>query len=303
MRVLVTGAGGQVGSDLVTALTGHEVIACARADLDVGDDDACRRTILAARPEVVIHAAAYTDVDGCELHPERAWRDNVLGSRNVARAAHEAGAFLIAISSDYVFDGGASEPYDEDAPVAPLGAYGRSKAAGEGEALAANPDATAIVRSSWIYGRVGKNFVKTMLGLAAEREVVEVVDDQTGSPTWSADLARALVRLASARRAGTYHVTNAGSTTWFGFAREIFAAVGYDPERVRPTTTAALGRPAPRPAYSVLGDRRWRLAGLLPLPHWRDALRVALPEMFAEVSGGRSPRVTSRPAGDRPRAD
>ena len=302
MRVLVTGAGGQVGSDLVTALSGHEVIACARADLDVGDDDACRRTILAARPEVVIHAAAYTDVDGCELHPERAWRDNVLGSRNVARAAHEAGAFLIAISSDYVFDGRASEPYDEHAPVAPLGAYGRSKAAGEGMALDANPGATAIVRSSWIYGRVGKNFVKTMLGLAAEREVVEVVDDQTGSPTWSADLARALVWLASARRAGTYHVTNAGSTTWFGFAREIFAAAGYDAERVRPTTIAALGRPAPRPAYSVLGDRRWRLAGLLPLPHWRDALRVALPEMFAEVSGRRSPRAT-RPAGDRPRAD
>jgi dTDP-4-dehydrorhamnose reductase len=286
----------------VTALTGHEVIACARADLDVGDDDACRRTILAARPEVVIHAAAYTDVDGCELHPERAWRDNVLGSRNVARAAHEAGAFLIAISSDYVFDGGASEPYDEDAPVAPLGAYGRSKAAGEGVALEANPDATAIVRSSWIYGRVGKNFVKTMLGLAAEREVVEVVDDQTGSPTCSADLARALVWLASARRAGTYHVTSAGSTTWFGFAREIFAAVGYDPERVRPTTTAALGRPARRPAYSVLGDRSWRLAGLPPLPHWRDALRVALPEILAEVSGRRSPRAT-RPAGDRPRAD
>ena len=303
MRVLVTGAGGQVGSDLVTALSGHEVIACARADLDVGDDGACMRTILAARPEVVIHAAAYTDVDGCELHPDRAWRDNVLGSRNVARAAREAGAFLIAISSDYVFDGGASEPYDEHAPVAPLGAYGRSKAAGEGMALDANPGATAIVRSSWIYGRVGKNFVKTMLGLAAEREVVEVVDDQTGSPTWSADLARALVWLASARRAGTYHVTNAGSTTWFGFAREIFAAAGYDPSRVRPTTTAALGRPAPRPAYSVLGARRWRLAGLPPLPPWRDALRAALPEIFPELSGPRSPRSTSRPAGDRPRAD
>ena len=303
MRVLVTGAGGQVGSDLVTALSGHEVIAWARADLDVGDDGACMRTILAARPEVVIHAAAYTDVDGCELHPDRAWRDNVLGSRNVARAAREAGAFLIAISSDYVFDGAASEPYDEDVPVAPLGAYGRSKADGEGEALEANPDATAIVRSSWIYGRVGKNFVKTMLGLAAEREVVEVVDDQTGSPTWSADLARALVWLASARRAGTYHVTNAGSTTWFGFAREIFAAVGYDPERVRPTTTAALGRPAPRPAYSVLGARRWRLAGLPPLPPWRDALRAALPEIFPELSGPRSPRSTSRPAGDPPRAD
>ncbi len=303
MRVLVTGAGGQVGSDLVTALTGHEVIASARADLDVGDDGACMRTILAARPEVVIHAAAYTDVDGCEVHPDRAWRDNVLGSRNVARAAREAGAFLIAISSDYVFDGRASEPYDEHAPVAPLGAYGRSKAAGEGEALEANPDATAIVRSSWIYGRVGKNFVKTMLGLAAEREVVEVVDDQTGSPTWSADLARALVRLASARRAGIYHVTNGGSTTWFGFAREIFAAAGYDAERVRPTTTAALGRPAPRPAYSVLGDRSWRLAGLPPLPPWRDALRAALPEIFPELSGPRSPRSTSRPAGDPPRAD
>ena len=291
MRVLVTGSGGQVGSDLLTALDGHEVIACVRADLDVGDRDACKRTIVAASPEVVIHAAAYTDVDGCEFHPDRAWRDNVSASRNVALAARESGAFLITISSDYVFDGNASRPYDEDAPLAPLGAYGFSKAVGEHVAVEKNPDATAIVRSSWIYGRVGKNFVKTMLRLAAEREVVEVVDDQTGSPTWSADLARALVQLASARRAGTYHVTNAGSTTWFGFAREIFAAAGHDPERVRPTTTAALGRPALRPAYSVLGDRRWRRAGFPPLPDWRDALRAALPEIRAGVREPIAPTI------------
>ena len=284
MRVLVTGANGQVGADLMTALAGHDVIATDLAELDVGDDGACMRTIPAAAPEVVIHAAAYTDVDGCELDPSRAWRDNVLGSQNVARAAHAVGAFLIAISTDYVFDGTASEPYDEDAPVAPLSAYGRSKAAGERAALEANPDATAIVRSSWIYGRVGKNFVKTMLRLAAEREVVEVVDDQTGSPTWSADLARALVRLARTRRPGIYHATNRGSTTWFGFAREIFALAGHDPARVRPTTTAALGRPAPRPAYSVLGNRTWRRAGLALLPHWQAALRVALPQILGEVS-------------------
>ncbi len=297
MRVLVTGAGGQVGSDLVTALDGHDVIACARAQLDVGDGEACMRTILAACPDVVVHAAAYTDVDGCEFDSARGWRANVLGSWNVARAAHEAGAFLIAISSDYVFDGSASEPYDEDAPLAPLGAYGRSKAAGEGVALGANPDATAIVRASWVYGRVGKNFVKTMLRLATEREVVEVVDDQTGSPAWSADLARALVRLASAPRAGIYHVTNGGSTTWFGFAREVFAAAGYDPERVRPTTTVALARPAPRPRYSVLGDRMWRLAGLPSLPHWRDALRAALPEILGDLSGRRSSQRNGSPGG------
>jgi dTDP-4-dehydrorhamnose reductase len=282
MRVLVTGAGGQVGSDVVAALSGHAVTALDRAALDVSDYHACMQTVAISGAEVVIHTAAYTDVDGAEADPERAWAANVVGSQNVALASRHAGAYLIAISSDYVFDGAASQPYDEHAPVSPLGVYGRSKAAGERAAMDANPGATAVVRSSWVYGTTGKNFVKTMLRLASsDRVAVDVVDDQTGSPTWSADLARALVALASQRRAGIYHVANAGATTWHGFAREIFALAGYDPERVRPTTTAALARPAPRPAYSVLSDRMWRLGGFSPLQPWQSALKAALPEIVA----------------------
>jgi dTDP-4-dehydrorhamnose reductase len=277
MRVLVTGAGGQVGTDLVAALSDDEVVALGHADLDVGDEGACVRVVEEAAPEVVVHAAAFTDVDGCEADPGRAHRDNALGSRNVASAARRAGAFLIALSTDYVFDGGASQPYAEDAPHNPSNEYGRSKSEGERLALAANPGSTAIVRSSWVYGARGSNFVKTMLHLASSREHVDVVDDQTGSPTWSADLARGLVALASARRPGVYHATNAGFTTWFGFAREIFSLAGLDPERVRPTTSEMFVRPAKRPAYSVLSDRAWRAAGLPPLPPWGEALAQALP--------------------------
>lgn len=279
MRVVVTGAGGQVGSYIVAALGGNDVVALAHADLDVGDPDACAGLISSFRADVVIHAAAYTDVDGCESDPERAWRDNAAGSQNVAGAARSAGSFLIAISTDYVFDGTATRPYETDAPVAPLNEYGRSKAAGERLAVEANPGATAIVRSSWIYGRVGRNFVKTMLAKARSGESVSVVDDQTGSPTWSADLAHALVALASSRRAGIFHVTNSGKTTWYGFSREIFSLGGFDPELVRPTTSDAFVRPARRPGYSVLSDRAWREAGFSPLRHWRDALAAALLEI------------------------
>jgi dTDP-4-dehydrorhamnose reductase len=277
MRVLITGAGGQVGADLVSAFAGHDVIVSGHRDLDVGDRDACMQQIPVLAPEVVVHTAAYTDVDGCESNPDRAWRDNALGSQNVAEASRLCGAFTICISSDYVFDGLASEPYDEYAPVNPLSVYGRTKAAGEQAALTNNPGATAIVRSSWIYGVNGKNFVKTMLRLGAERDLVEVVDDQTGSPTWSWDLAAAIVRLASSRRAGTWHVTNEGAITWFEFARAIFASAGFDPARVRTTTSEKLARPAPRPAYSALSGRLWRLAGFPPLRSWSDALAVALP--------------------------
>jgi len=280
MRVLVTGAGGQLGSDVVAAARDHQVVALSHAELDVGDYHACMQRIVPAAPDVVVHAAAYTDVDGCENDPDRAWRDNVAGSQNVALAARDAGAFLIAVSSDYVFDGTATEPYDEYAPAAPLGVYGRSKAAGERAAQEANAGATAVVRSSWIYGRTGHNFVKTMLRLIRERDAVDVVDDQTGSPTWSRDLAGAILALAALRRPGTYHVTNGGATTWCGFARTIAARAGLDPERVRPTTTAAIGRPAPRPAYSVLSGRLWRAAGFAPLQPWERALAAALPEIL-----------------------
>ncbi|MCA1834409.1 MAG: dTDP-4-dehydrorhamnose reductase [Actinomycetota bacterium] len=276
MRVFITGAGGQVGTDLVVAFADHEVIAATHATLDVGDPLACRRAISAAAPDVIINAAAYTDVDGCESNVERAWRDNATGPGNVGAAAREIGAFLVTLSTDYVFDGVAREPYEAHAPHEPVNVYGETKAAGERAALEANPGATAIVRSAWIYGATGTNFVKTMLRLAGERETLDVVDDQTGSPTWSADLASAIVSLGAARRAGVYHVTNAGSTTWFGFAREIFSLAGLDAERVRPTTSDRFPRPARRPVFSVLSDRTWREAGFSPLRPWRAALAEAL---------------------------
>jgi dTDP-4-dehydrorhamnose reductase len=284
MRACVTGSAGQLGSEVVDALAGHAVTGFPRSELDVGDYHACMQRITAAAPEVVIHCAAYTDVDGAETDPDGAWRANVVGSQNVAAAARRCGAFLVAVSSDYVFDGTAVEPYDEHAPVRPLGVYGRSKAAGERAAFEANPGATAVVRSSWIYGATGRNFVKTMLRLARERDTLDVVDDQTGAPTWARDLADALVALASARRPGTYHVANAGATTWCGFAREIFALAGHDPQRVRPTTTSAVARPAARPAYSVFSDRMWRLGGFAPLRPWRQALKAALPGIIAADS-------------------
>ncbi len=283
VRALVTGSRGQVGADLVAALPVANVLALGHTDLDVGDPHACLQIIPPAGPEVVFHLAAYTDVDGCESNPDRAWRDNAIGAQNVALAARAAGASLIVVSTDYVFDGSSSEPYEEYAPVSPLSVYGRTKAAGERAAMEANPGATAIVRSSWIYGATGGNFVKTVLRLAGERDVLDVVDDQIGAPTWSHDLAEALVLLARSKRTGVYQATNSGSVSWHGFAQEVFRVAGLDPARVHPTTTEKLARPAQRPPYSVLSDRLWRLAGFPPLRQWRAALRAAMPGITASM--------------------
>ncbi|HEY0871101.1 MAG TPA: sugar nucleotide-binding protein, partial [Acidothermaceae bacterium] len=194
----------------------------------------------------------------------------------------------VHVSTDYVFAGAATAPYDEGAQTDPRSAYGRTKLEGERAVLRELPDAY-IVRTAWVYGAVGNNFVKTMAKLERDRETVSVVDDQRGSPTWSYDLAQGLVALgSSAAPGGIYHCTNSGETTWFGFTRAIFEELGADPDRVLPTTTAAFPRPAPRPAYSVLGNRRWLEAGLEPLPHWRDALHEAFarsgPQLRAQSS-------------------
>ena len=195
------------------------------------------------------------------------------------RAAADAGARFVQVSTDYVFHGDATSPYAEDAPLDPLGAYGRTKAAGERLAREAHP-APHIVRTAWLYGANGANFVTTMLRLARERETVMVVDDQRGQPTWSRDLACAIVALLDADAApGVYHGTSTGETSWYGLARAVFAEAGLDPERVRPTDTASFPRPAPRPAYSVLGHGAWSAAGLTPIRDWRDALHEALPEL------------------------
>lgn len=283
-RWLITGAGGQLGVDLLRVLAGRddvEAVGLTRADLDIADAAAVREAIATAKPAVVINAAGYTAVDAAETDVAGATLGNEIGPRNLADAAASSGARLVHVSTDYVFAGDATEPYDEGAPTGPRSVYGRTKLAGEQAVLRAHPGAY-VVRTAWVYGGAGANFVKTIARLERERETISVVDDQRGSPTWSADLAAGLVALAdSAAAAGVYHCTNAGSTSWFGFARAIFEELGADPERVQPITTEAFPRPAPRPAYSVLGTRRWTEAGLAPLRDWRLALAAAFADPAA----------------------
>ncbi|HVF19845.1 MAG TPA: dTDP-4-dehydrorhamnose reductase [Mycobacteriales bacterium] len=289
---LVIGARGQLGSDLLDVL-GASATGVARPELDITDGLAVREAVAewaaarAGESLAVFNAAAWTDVDGAEADPAGAHRVNEVGARHVATACATAGIPLVHVSTDYVFAGDGTEPYEVDSMTGPQSAYGRSKLAGEMAVWQTTQDAY-VVRTAWVYGAVGGNFVKTMVRLERERETVSVVDDQRGSPTWSRDLARGLVALAGTGRFGTYHLTNGGDTTWCGFAREVFAELGADPERVHPCTSADFPRPAPRPAYSVLSDAKWRSAGLDPLPHWRDALRTAFETIGDQVFRERS---------------
>ena len=275
MRYLVVGAGGMLGTDLQTALAGREVTALTRSRLDVTDASAVAAAV--AGHGVVINASAYTKVDDAESHESDAFAVNAVGAGNLATAAAAAGAKLVQVSTDYVFDGAATTPYAESTPTAPVSAYGRSKAEGERLVLAAHPDGSYIVRTAWLYGENGGNFARTMLSLAASRPTVSVVDDQLGQPTWTLDLANQIVALLDDDApAGVYHGTNSGSTSWFGFARAVFAESGLDPDRVLPTTSADFVRPAPRPAYSVLGHDAWTAAGIAPMRPWREALAAAV---------------------------
>ena len=280
---MVVGAGGQLGTDLLLALVGQEVASFTRADLDITDGDAVARAVTAVVPSVIVNAAAYTAVDAAESDEANASVANAIAPGLLAAAAAVIGARFVHVSTDYVFDGDATTPYDEAAATAPRSTYGRTKLEGEKAVLRELADAY-VVRTAWVYGAVGNNFVKTMAKLERDRDTVSVVDDQRGSPTWSYDLARGLVALASSGAAGgVYHCTNSSETTWFRFARAIFEELGADPDRVLPTTTAAFPRPAPRPAYSVLGNRRWLAAGLDPLPNWRDALHEAFARHGAQL--------------------
>lgn len=271
MKVLVTGAAGQLGHDLRTAFVDDDLVALSRAELDVTDEPAVVAALRDHAPDLVVHAAAYTKVDAAEDDADAAWKVNAIGSWWVARACALAGAAMVYVSTDYVFDGTLGRSYTEFDRVSPQGVYGRSKEAGEQLVREACP-AHYIVRTSWVQGEHGGNFVKTMLRVGRERDVLTVVDDQTGSPTFTADLAPAIRRLAVSGRHGTYHVTNSGSCTWFEFARAIFEEAGVD-VRVDATDTASYGAKAPRPAYSVLDNCKARLTGLEPLPHWRESLR------------------------------
>jgi dTDP-4-dehydrorhamnose reductase len=275
----VTGAGGQLGHDVVRAATaaGDDVLAADHAVLDVTDREAVIGALTTWRPDAVVHGAAWTAVDACEADPDRAFAVNALAVRWVAEGCDRVGAHLVHLSTDYVFDGTSDRPYHEWDDTNPQSVYGAAKLAGEREALALGPAAT-VVRTSWLSGEHGPNIVKTVLRLArqgsGEAGSMPFVDDQRGCPTFTADLARVLRRLALDRRAGRYHVTNQGAVSWYEFAGEILAAAGLDRALVRPITSAELDppRPAPRPANSVLDNAALRGAGIPLLRDFREPL-------------------------------
>ena len=283
MHLLVTGAGGQLGTELRSLAVAHPAVTALTA-VDVGDleltDGVAVRSAVAAlgRDPVVVNAAAWTDVDGAETQEAAAYAVNATAPAVLAAACAERRAPLLHVSTDYVFAGDRTDgrPYAPTDEPRPATAYGRTKLAGEQAVRALHPDGGQVVRTAWLYGQ-GRNFARTMARLAVERETVEVVGDQHGSPTWARDLAAGLLALAVLRPpAAVWHLTGAGHTTWYGFAREVFRLTGHDPDRVRPTTTAAFASATPRPAWSVLDGTGWLDAGL-PAPRaWEVSLGEAV---------------------------
>jgi dTDP-4-dehydrorhamnose reductase len=284
LRILVTGAGGQVGSEVGGHLPHHDVVALDRAACDLADRDSVEQALSSVAPVAVVNCAAWTDVDGCEADPERAVLVNALGVRHLAVACDRLGAHLVHVSTDYVFPGDKAGPYDEWDEPGPRSAYGRSKLGGERE-VARHAGSWAIARTSWVFGRRGRNFIDTIVGRARDGAPLKVVDDQRGCPTYAPDLAGALARLAVERRQGLFHVTNHGACTWHELACAAVELAGLDPAVVGTTTTAELGRPAPRPANSVLSGAAWAAAGLTPLRPWREALAEKLAETVTAPTG------------------
>lgn len=271
MRLLITGAAGMLGQDVRSAAegAGHEAIALTRAELDISDAGAVRSALAEAAPDVVVNCAAWTNVDAAETEEAAATLINGTGAGNVAAAAAARGAWTIHISSDYVFDGTGERPYVESDPTGPKSAYGRSKLAGEQQVAAAAPGVHTIVRTSWLFGVGGPCFPATIRRLAGERDQLTVVADQVGCPTFTGHLAEALVELARSRPEGIVHVAGGGACSWYEFAREIVSSCGLSCE-VKPVSTAEFPRPAPRPAYSVLGTERGEVVP--SLPDWREGL-------------------------------
>jgi dTDP-4-dehydrorhamnose reductase len=282
-RWLVTGAGGMLGRDLTAVLrsAGAEVAGLDRRQLDITDAAGTAAAVRDIGPDIVVNCAAWTAVDEAEAHEDEALAVNGEGAANLAAACASTGSRLILPSTDYVFSGTGTAPYREDDPTGPRTAYGRTKLAGERVVLRLLPDAGYVLRTAWLFGAHGPNFVRTMIRLESARDTVAVVDDQHGQPTWTADVARQILLLAgSGAEPGIYHASSTGETTWLGLAQAVFGLLGADPGRVTPTSSAELARPAPRPAYSVLGHAAWARAGLPPLPDWRDSLARA----FADVA-------------------
>ena len=278
MRLLVTGAEGMLGRRMAdeAARRGHDVVGVDLGDFDLVDAQAVFDGVAEVQPEAVVHCAAYTDVDGAEADEERATLVNGEAAGHVTAAAGRHGAFVVALSTDYVFAGDADRPYVESDPPAPRSAYGRSKLAGE-EAVASVGTSAAIARTAWLYGAGGKNFVDTMLELASDRDEVSVVTDQVGCPTWTGHLAPALLDVAERRLEGIHHLAGGGQCSWHEFAVEIFERSGVDC-RVAPTTSEDFKRPAPRPAWSVLGSER---DDAIALPSWQEGLAAYLKERVA----------------------
>jgi len=279
MRVLVIGHNGQLGSALMPVLQRNRslaVLGIDYPDIDISDPHSIDLVFGGFDPDYVINCAAYTAVDDAETNEERAFAINGAGPRFIAEQCRKAGAWLVHVSTDYVFDGTAASPYTEDAPASPASAYGRTKLAGDLAVQELLPQSHYLVRTAWLYGLQGNNFVKTMLRLEKERDTVSVVTDQIGQPTYAADLAEHIGLLLDRHPApGTYHGTNSGETSWFDFTREIFRLAGADSDRVLPTTSAEFVRPAPRPAYSVLGHDRWVEQGLPEMRPWLEGLEQA----------------------------
>jgi len=286
MRVLIIGATGLLGSALLEQWRSDEVVGATSKDADIRDEAHVQHLMARCKPDWTVLAAAYTDVDGCERNPELAEEVNCIGAGNVARAARESCSRFMLISTDYVFDGSQTSPYEPHHPTRPINVYGRSKAAGEA-AVREILDDWCIVRTSWLYGTAGKCFPATILSIAEAKEEISVVADQFGSPTYNRDLANSIIKLVQAGATGIIHATNAGACSRFEFALEILRAKGMEKVRVNPITTEESNCLAPRPRYSVLSDASLRAYGLSMRP-WRAALQAYIGESF------RSPKPTEK---------
>ncbi|KNZ70037.1 dTDP-4-dehydrorhamnose reductase [Thermincola ferriacetica] len=282
MHILITGSNGMLGHALTAVLSQqHKLTGLDLPDLDITNLSAVKSAVSFHQPDLIINAAAYTDVDGCETNVDHAFAVNALGPRNLAVVCNELNIPMVHISTDYVFDGTAASPYRETDKPNPRSVYGKSKLLGE-QYVRELTNKHYIIRTSWLFGENGKNFVATMLRLAKERDEIGVVNDQTGSPTYTRDLANAISELIQQPAYGTYHITNSGTCTWYQFAREIFRQAGINKVRVKPITTEEINRPAPRPRYSVLDNYLWRLQGMRPLRQYKDALTDYLKSLTKE---------------------